>query len=157
VLLAVGPLGILSAYSQPGFIDLTDLLRLVDPIAMIASTIYALERLIRRRATPWQFTLGELLIAVTTICLAISVIADQYRQAQLLREITEESAKHGTCVDFVYPPLVVAPWYLRLPLLFGLVCLAYAFVDGALWGIRKVIWWMTLNWEHHGDRGADIE
>ena len=152
VLLAVGPPGILPIYCpRPGYIDLTDLLRFVDPIAVIASSIYAVERLIRRRASLWQFSLKELLIAVTTICLAISVVATQYRESQRLDEIT----KHGTCVYFVYPPLVGTPWFLRLPLLFGLVCLAYTFVEGALWGVRKAIWWLTSNWEHPDDGEAE--
>ena len=102
VLLAVGPPGILPIYSpRPGYLDLTDVLRFVDPIAVIASSIYAVERLIRRRATLWQFSLKELLIAVTTICLAISVVATQYREAQRLDEII----RHGAGVDFVSPPL----------------------------------------------------
>jgi hypothetical protein len=144
-LLALGPPRIFAAYAYEGFIDLTESLMLLEPLAIIASTVYAVERLMRRRAPLWQFSLKELLIAVATICVVVSVGVHQHRLTQRLQE-----AAHTAPVTFVYPPLIVAPWYLRLPLFFGVLCLAYTSIRVAIWAIGMVIWWMNPNREHGG-------
>ena len=146
-LLSTDPLGILRANYRPGFLDLEDFLMFAEPLAIIAATVYAVERLIRRCGSRRRISLKEGLIALAVACLIIAVIAQQYRLAQRIDESYDEAAKHGIIVCYAYPPLVVEPWFLRLPLWFGVACGAYAVVRTALWGAWLTVWWMTLNWE----------
>jgi hypothetical protein len=80
---------ILAAYCQPIYFYLANLLRVVEPLAIVVSTIYVIERFIRWTAH-WHFSLKELLTVVTALSLATSVIALQSRYAQLIKEITLE-------------------------------------------------------------------
>lgn len=163
-LLYFGAPHILAAYCQGVYFHAAQLLGLVESFVLVASTIYVVERFIRRTAR-WQFSLKELFVVVTAFCVASSVIAHQSRYARMLHEWILECYLRGdhegnSVVIIVYPPyplLAVELWFLRLPLLFGVACLAYVVVKGALWGLRKAIWRLTLHWEHYDDRGASIE
>jgi len=80
------------------------------------------------------------LIGLTATSLVIAFWTNQYNLAERLDELTrEEWRTHHICVDFVPPLLGVAPWYRQAPLLFGLLCLSYATIEGVLWAIGKAI------------------
>ncbi len=151
VLLSVGSPEVLSRDYQPGFIDLTDFLIVVEPFALIASTVYAVEHLIRRCRRGWHFSLKDALIAILTACLMSAVVAQQYGLAQYIKE----EAQLYPLISFVYPPLVGSPWVPWLLLWFGITCLAYTVARGAVWGLGMVVWWMTLNWERPGDHNGN--
>ncbi len=139
--------------------DLGSVLGFVEPLAIVASTVYAVERLTRRRGTLRQFSLKEMLVAVTTVSLVISLTVYHYGMARGALEWTQELAP-AEDVDFEFTwafPLAFSPWFLKLPLFFGVTCLAYVFVEGALWAVRKTTWWLTLNWLRHDDRTSGGE
>ncbi len=139
VLVACGPPYILTAHAQCRLFDLTDLLLYGEPLAMVASTVYAVERLVRSRPARLQVTLKEFLVAIATLCVVVSVIVDQHRRERQLAEMP--------WMDMSPLPLVGGPWVFRLPLLLGLVCPAYALVTGTFWAVGKAIWWLTHDWE----------
>ncbi len=144
VLVWVGSPEVLSRDYRPGFFDLEALLSFVEPFALIASTAYAVEHLIRRCRRRWHLSFKDVLIAIITACLVGAVVVQQYR---VVRSI-EEAAEHFPSFCFVLPPLVGAPWVPWLVLWFGVACLAYMVARGVLWTLWLVVWWMTLDWEH---------
>jgi hypothetical protein len=163
-LLYFGTPHILAAYCQPVYFDAAIVLGPLESFALVASTIYVVERFIRRTAR-WQFSLKELFVVVTAFCVATSAAAHQSRYARILQEDVSERYLRGdyegrNVIIVFYPPyplLAVELWFLRLPLLFGVACLAYVVVKGALWGFRKAIRRLTLHWEHYDDQRAGIE
>lgn len=148
-LLYFGTPHLLAAYRQNAYSHVASFFRLVEPLAIVASTIYVVERFVRRSAR-WQFSVKELLIGVTAFCLATSVAANQSRYARWLEDAVRAASlkqAFGACcfVYTYYPPyplLSVKQWFLRLPLLFGVLCLAYVVVKGALWMVRKATCWL---------------
>jgi hypothetical protein len=143
-ILACGHPHVLVSHVHPEFFNVTDLLSALELFALIASTVYVVECPIRRSIPRRQFSLKDLFLAVTAICLAAAATADQYASWQACLRFLEEHPDFPG--DFLSPPLVEGPWLFRLPLLFGLACLAYVIVEGACWAVRKAIWFMTLNW-----------
>jgi hypothetical protein len=153
-LLFFGTPHLLAAYCQHVYFHAASFFRLIEPLAIVASTIYVVNRF-TRRTVRWQFSLKELLTVVTALCLATSITANQSTYARSLAESVaralEEMARKSpdliVCGTFVYYPpyplLSVEYWYLRLPLLFGVACLAYLVVKVAFWGVRKANWWIT--------------
>lgn len=129
----------LVAFVQPGFIDPTDLLLLGEPPALVASTIYVAECPIRRIVKQRQFSLKGFLLAVAAVALVVSCVVHQYRSWQAI--------ERHSFVDLALPPLLFAPWPVRLALLFGTFCLAYAMIEAAWWGVRKATRFMTSNWD----------
>jgi hypothetical protein len=113
---------------------------LFESLAIVVGTVYVADRFIRLATGLRRFSLSELLVALTAICLWLVVTLWQYGLTQRLHEYSEEYH-----VDPAYPPLVIGPWLLRIPLFLGLACLCYALVECGLWAVHKAIWWMTLN------------
>jgi hypothetical protein len=136
----------LTAFVRPGFCGLTDLLRLAEPFALVASTVYVVECPIRRIVSQRRFSLRGFFLAVVAILLVIRCAVVQYRSWRAMLEFIEQ---HPT-VDADPPGLVFAPWPVRVPLLLGAYCLAYVIVEGAWWVVWKAMRFMTSNWERSG-------
>ena len=115
---------------------------LFESLAIVACTVYVVDRFIRLATGPRRFSLSELLVALTAVCLWLVVTLWQYGLTQRLHEYSDKY--HA---DPAYPPLVVGPLLLRIPLFLGLACLCYVLVECGLWAVQKTIWWMTLNWQ----------
>ena len=145
-LLYFGTPHLLAPYCPRVYFQTETLFQLAEPFAIVASTIYVVERFLRR-TTRRQFSLGELLTVVTAFCVATSLATHQSRYARLLREAVEQQYERNlysnlySCYVIVYYPsyplLVLDLWFLRLPLLFGVACLAYVAVKGTLWVVRR--------------------
>ena len=77
------------------------------------------------------------------VCLVVSVTADDYAGWQRWLEVREQYPY----VDCIPPPLVDGSWLGRLPLFFGVACLAYVILEAAWWTVRTAIGYMTSNWQ----------
>ncbi len=126
-----------TAFVRPGFIVPLDLLLIAEPFAVVVSTIYVVECPIGRIVTRRQFSLKGFLLAVAAISLVLSYLVQQYRFYQVFEPFSH----------LALPPLLFAPWLIRIPLLFGVFCLAYAISEGAWWGLCKATRFMTSNWD----------
>jgi len=113
----------------------------------VASTVYVVERPIRRIVSHRQFSLKGFLLTVASIALVVSCAVDQYRSWYRFLE-------RYPGVDAFPPALVFAPLPVRLPLLFGASCLAYVILEAAWWGVCTAKRFMTSDWER-GDRPDD--
>jgi len=114
------------------YVDL--LFDVAESLILVVSAVCVVDRVLQTIRSR-RFSLSDLFVAVTAVCLVVWLMTYQYRWSQRLHEL----AHRPPYPDYAYPPLVDERWSVRLPLVFGVACLCYLFIDRVSWAFRSMV------------------